>query len=266
LLLASSAAAHEAATGWASPDGRRLCTGHVTGAPGPKGEPGAHIVWERWASREATAAVAGRYAATHGPASEAADGCRIWRWPAERPTAVLAVCPPTARMPASDCPEPPDGTATLVTISTMSRPNETAPTSRKAAAPPGESEIVGSAVAEAIDRVLAATTSDEQQRAFDEILGLGCPAVPVLVEALADDRRLPLRSLRLESRAPDGFESDRRYAPESLGDAFAAILGHLTGRQFGFVSNGSTPELRRRTAEDWRRFLRETPPAELCAD
>lgn len=255
------------ASGWGPPErAKRVCGGHVTGAPRPDGGPGGHIVWELWASRETTAQVAARYAAVHGAVPEEADGCRIWRRPEERPTAVLSVCPPTASVPGADCPRAPAGTATLVTISTMSRPSEPVAPGEPGPAPAGDAAVVARAVAAAVGRVLASKSADEQQRAFDEILGLGCPAVPVLVATLGDERRLPVRSLRLENRAADRFEAYRQYAPETLGDALAAILNQLTGRHFGFVYNGATPELRRRTVEDWQRLLRDTPPAELCSD
>ena len=118
----------------------------------------------------------------------------------------------------------------------------------------------------AIERAVNATTQDEQQAAFDDIVKLGCRAVPEIVSVMDDDRPLPLAYIRLSNDDdPHAFEAFSQYAPRVVTDALAAILNQLTWRDFGFIYNGGTTEERRKVVKAWRNYVRDTPKAKLCA-
>ena len=115
-----------------------------------------------------------------------------------------------------------------------------------------------------LDQAATAKDQDTGQSAFDALVGMGCAAVPELGRALSDDRQLPTRYIRLQNESKDAFEEFRQYGPETVGDAVAAILNHLTGRHFGFIYNGALPAEREKTVVAWREFLAKTPPEKLC--
>jgi hypothetical protein len=121
------------------------------------------------------------------------------------------------------------------------------------------------AVRNSIERAIKATSQEQQQAAFDEIVALGCPAVPEIVAAMDDSRPLPVAYIRLKNDDPQAFEAFRQYGPRSMSDALAAILNHLTWQDFGFIYNGATEQERTRAIAGWRAFLRDTPTRELCA-
>jgi hypothetical protein len=93
-----------------------------------------------------------------------------------------------------------------------------------------------------IEQVLLARSQDEQQAAFDAILGLGCSAIPAIAAALGDNRTLPIRYLRLKNESPAAFEAFRPYGPETITDGLAAILNQVTNRSFGSIYNGASAE------------------------
>jgi hypothetical protein len=121
------------------------------------------------------------------------------------------------------------------------------------------------AVRNSIERAFKATSQEQQQSAFDEIVALGCPAVPEIIAAMDDSRPLPVAYIRLQNDDPHAFEAFRQYGPRSMTDALAAILNHLTWQDFGFIYNGVTEQERKRAIAGWRAFLRDTPTRELCA-
>ena len=115
-----------------------------------------------------------------------------------------------------------------------------------------------------VAKAMAAKTPDEQQGALDAVISLDCAAVPALGKFVGDTRPLPVRYLRLENRAKDAFESFRQYGPETLTDAVAAILNHITGQHFGSIYNGATTSERDKAVAGWREFLAHTPAERLC--
>ena len=110
-----------------------------------------------------------------------------------------------------------------------------------------------------IERALAAKSQDELQAAFDSILGLGCRAVPDIVDRMDDRRELPIKYLRLTNDSSQAFEAFRQYGPEVVTDALAAILNDITLADCGFIFNGASEPERRATVECWQKFVRETP-------
>ena len=107
---------------------QRLCGGHVTGAPLADGSPGAHVSWEAYVSPEPPDVLRARYVTSLGSEPTLArESCVAWQRPPERPVEVIEVCPATASGPWSSCSPPPPGTATVVLLSTMARPDGPAP-------------------------------------------------------------------------------------------------------------------------------------------
>ena len=102
----------------------RLCGGHVSGAPHPDGTPGPHITWDAYASPETPASLSAHYLRVLGPPTASdAGACATWRIPLEQPRQVLEVCPSGASGPWSECDPPPQGSAAIVLISSMARPD-----------------------------------------------------------------------------------------------------------------------------------------------
>ncbi len=120
------------------------------------------------------------------------------------------------------------------------------------------SDDIASQVRSGIERVLAAKSQDAQQEAFESIVSLGCPAVPAIVDCLADRRELPLAYLRLDN-LPEQFEAFRQYGPEVVTDALAAILNHITLWDCGFIFNGASELERAQAVQCWQKFVRDTP-------
>ena len=119
-------------------------------------------------------------------------------------------------------------------------------------------------VQKSIDRALEATSQDEQQAAFDEIVSLGCRAVPDIVAVMDDDRALPVAYIRLVNDDPNAFEAFRQYGPKTVTDALDAILNHLTWKDSGLNYNSASAVERKRAIAGWRAFVRETPSKHLC--
>jgi hypothetical protein len=130
--------------------------------------------------------------------------------------------------------------------------------------PPATAQQVDTKVRALVAKAMAAKTAEDQQAAFDAVIGLDCAAVPALGKLLGDARPLPSRYLRLENRARDAFEKYRQYGPETLTDAVAALLNHITGQHFGSIYNGATPAEREKAVAAWREFLARTPAERLC--
>jgi hypothetical protein len=116
-------------------------------------------------------------------------------------------------------------------------------------------------VAALIEKMLNKTT---ERQAFSELEALGCPAVPAIIQRMDDRRSLPNPHIALRNKSPRAFEEIRHYHPQTVVDALAAILSQLTGRGFGFISNGATEQERAKTIQGWSDFLRKTPAAKLC--
>ena len=116
-------------------------------------------------------------------------------------------------------------------------------------------------VATLIQRMLNKKT---EQGAFTDLEALGCEAVPEIIRQMDDRRDLPDPRKSLRNKSPDAFEGLRHYGPRKIVDALAAILNQITGRDFGFISNGATEPERRKAVQGWRDFLRQTPPEKLC--
>lgn len=112
-----------------------------------------------------------------------------------------------------------------------------------------------------IERMLSAKT---EHKAFSDLEALGCPAVPAIIRRMDDRRKLPDPEISLRNKSPDAFEAVRHYGPVEVVDALAAILNQLTGRDFGFISNGATDEERTKAVQGWRKFLASTPSSALC--
>ena len=129
---------------------------------------------------------------------------------------------------------------------------------------PKATQPVDAKVRALVEKAVAANNGDEQQAAFDAVISLDCAAVPALGTLLGDSRPLPTRYLRLENRAIDRFEKFRQYGPETVTDAVAAILNHITGQHFGSIYNGATPAERDKAVAAWREFLTRTPAERLC--
>jgi hypothetical protein len=90
---------------------------------------------------------------------------------------------------------------------------------------------------------------ETEAQAFKDLEALGADAVPAMVDLMDDRRPIPEHRLTLEN--PPGFgEATSVYAPEVVEDTMAAILGHMTGENFGVM--GQSDEERRFTVNGWR--------------
>jgi len=105
-----------------------------------------------------------------------------------------------------------------------------------------------------------------EQQAFQDLEVLGCPAVPAMIEQMDDRRILPDPNISLSNNWPEAFEEKRSYRPKVVVDALAAILGQITGKDFGSIYNGATEPERKRTIQGWRDYLRKTPTSKLCGN
>src|SRR5260370_30741264 len=103
-----------------------------------------------------------------------------------------------------------------------------------------------------------------EREAFSELEALGCPAVPAIIQRMDDRRTLPDPYIAISSKSPNAFEGITHYHPQRVVDALVVIVSQLTGREFGFISNGATDSERTKTIQVWRDFLSKTPAAELC--
>jgi hypothetical protein len=128
----------------------------------------------------------------------------------------------------------------------------------------GPRQEIDARVAALVDRAVRAKAQNEQQAAFDELLTLGCAAVPAIIGRMDDRRKLPIAYIRLDNKSPAAFEAFRQYGPEEVVDALAAVLNQLTGMHFEFIYNGATDDLRARSVVQWREFLARTPADMLC--
>ena len=105
------------------PEARRLCGGHVTGAPGPSGA-GSHIEWTAYYSPDTPDTVVAWYERRLASGLRRREARRdVWRVPFDQPTAVLTVSAPGDAGPLTGCAERPPATArTVLVMSTMARP------------------------------------------------------------------------------------------------------------------------------------------------
>jgi hypothetical protein len=85
---------------------------------------GPHITWDAYTSQQTPESLSAQYLRVLGPPTTSdAGACATWRIPAETPLQVLEVCPVDAPGPWSECPPPPQGTAAILLISSMARPD-----------------------------------------------------------------------------------------------------------------------------------------------
>jgi hypothetical protein len=91
-----------------------------------------------------------------------------------------------------------------------------------------------------------------QARIVAQLVALGPDAVPTIIDQMDDRRPLTVHAIALANTAPGGFESIRHHGPEQIVDALAAILGEITGQNFGFIENGGSDAERRASIEGWR--------------
>jgi hypothetical protein len=129
------------------------------------------------------------------------------------------------------------------------------------APPPGVSDDVHRQVAVLVEEMLDGET---EQTAFADIEALGCAAVPAMLRHLDDWRNLPGRTLAVRNQPPDASDVTQFYTPAKVVDALAVILNQHTGRSFGFIYNGATPDDREKAVKAWRDFLMNTPTSRLC--
>jgi hypothetical protein len=108
------------------------------------------------------------------------------------------------------------------------------------------------------------THPDTESKAFRDLEGLGCAAVPAIIMRMDDRRSLPNQAISLRNKSPQAFEGIRHYGPEQVVDALAAILNQVTGQDFGFIYNGASSEERSKTVKGWRDFLSSTPASQRC--
>jgi hypothetical protein len=128
------------------------------------------------------------------------------------------------------------------------------------------SDLYNDKVTSFINEAISSTSQEEQQKAFDSIINLGCDAVPAIAASLGDSRRLPINYLRLTNDWPYAFEAFRQYGPETVTDALAAILNQLTGRDFGFIYNGAADAEREKAIKGWHSFLAKPCSKMWCRD
>lgn len=101
----------------------------------------------------------------------------------------------------------------------------------------------------------ATTSRETQAAAIRGLTALGFDAVPAMIALMDDPRRLPKREIVLQNHSSGRFEDVRRYSPEIVTDAMAAILNHVTGEDFGSIYNGATERERREAVDGWRVYL-----------
>ena len=103
------------------PGAKKLCSGHVTGAPRPDGQPGPHINWTAYTSRKSPDSLAKRYLQSHGTTGHAQEGgCHIWRRPSDKPREVLEICGVEKAGPWNECADPPPaGAKSIIMISSI---------------------------------------------------------------------------------------------------------------------------------------------------
>ena len=122
-------------------------------------------------------------------------------------------------------------------------------------------QSVDKQVAAVIEKTLNKKT---ERQAFSELEALGCPAVPAIIQRMDDRRTLPDPYIGIRNKSPNAFEGITHYHPQRVVDALVVIVSQLTGREFGFISNGATDSERTKTIQGWRDFLSKTPAAKLC--
>lgn len=99
---------------------------------------------------------------------------------------------------------------------------------------------------------LGDVSGDEQQAIFNRLEALGREAVPAIVDQMDNRRPLRTREMVLANRAPDAFEAVRHYGPEQVVDALAALLGQITGENFGNIESGGSDRARAAAVAGWR--------------
>jgi hypothetical protein len=105
-----------------NPGAREFCAQHIAGAPGASG-PGPHVTATSYASPDPPAAVVAHYKHALGRENHRREGREdVWRFPLDRPERVLTVTAVGDVPTHPQCQPPPDGTATVIVISTIARP------------------------------------------------------------------------------------------------------------------------------------------------
>jgi hypothetical protein len=107
-----------------------------------------------------------------------------------------------------------------------------------------------------------------EHRAFADLEGLGCSAVPAIIKHMDDRRELPDKNIALRNKSPDAWENERYYGVERVVDALDAILNQMTGEIFGYIDvdkDEPTKDAERaKVVRGWRDWLARTPLAKLC--
>lgn len=98
---------------------------------------------------------------------------------------------------------------------------------------------------------LGVVSGVEQQQVFDSLINLGADAVPAIVSQMDDRRPLQTRSISLENRWSDAFETIRHYGPNQVVDGLDAVLNQITGFG-GSIVNGGSERAREAAVAGWR--------------
>ncbi|WP_256619733.1 hypothetical protein [Parvularcula maris] len=104
---------------------------------------------------------------------------------------------------------------------------------------------------------LSVVDGAKQQRVFDELIELGTPAIPAIIDQMDNRAQLRTSYVRLSNQHSDSFEAYRQYSPELVVDAIAAILNHQTGEYFGSIYNGDEDDQRDATVAGWRVYAHD---------
>lgn len=108
-------------------------------------------------------------------------------------------------------------------------------------------------------KILIDAIAEGNESALIVLEEIGVKAVPAIVSLLDDKRPYPYRQLPLRNKSLDDFEAYRRYGPELMVDALAAILNQITGVSFGFIFNGASEIERQHEIDGWRIYVMTEP-------
>lgn len=98
---------------------------------------------------------------------------------------------------------------------------------------------------------LGQVSGTEQQQIFDRLEGFGTEAVPTIIAQVDDRRPLATPAIAL-TNGLGAFEGVRHYGPKLVVDALVAILGQITGKNFGDIVNGGSDRQRNNAIAAWR--------------
>jgi len=106
----------------------------------------------------------------------------------------------------------------------------------------------------AVERLVADLVHDPeaQREALRALEELGHSAIPAIVKHMDSRAALAEPRMVLVNHASDAFEAVRRYGPELVVDALAALLNQLSGESFGLDWNSGNEVDRQRSVRAWR--------------